>query len=55
VLCGPILQTVLLTADDLKTGTDQFHVNAFHEATDVKFGILPDEVIQAYIATGEPM
>ncbi|KAK2184778.1 hypothetical protein NP493_253g03070 [Ridgeia piscesae] len=48
---------VLVTpdTDDLKTGTDQFHVNAFHEATDVKFGILPDEVIQAYIATGEPM
>ena len=45
-------------ADDLKGAsddTDRFHVNAFHEATDVKFGILSDEIIKAYIATGESM
>ena len=57
-VCGPVLHTMLLTIDDLKgasAGTDQFHVNAFHEATDVKFGILSDGIMQAYIATGEPM
>ncbi|KAI0217810.1 putative bifunctional dTTP/UTP pyrophosphatase/methyltransferase protein [Lamellibrachia satsuma] len=56
VYTGVVLVTP--ATDDLKGAsddTDRFHVNAFHEATDVKFGILSDEIIKAYIATGESM
>ena len=42
--------TSALAADE-----DKFHVCMFHESTEVYFGEMEDEVIKAYITTGEPM
>ena len=35
--------------------TDDANITQFYEETLVSFGDLPDNVIHAYIATGEPM
>ena len=34
---------------------DGFKEHTFHEASQVTFGELTDEVINAYVATGEPL
>ncbi|XP_066303772.1 probable bifunctional dTTP/UTP pyrophosphatase/methyltransferase protein isoform X1 [Branchiostoma lanceolatum] len=51
VVTGVVLVVPSLT----DTGTEKYDTVEFHESTEVCFGDLTDEMLKAYVATGEPM